>query len=176
MVPVRPPPTLEDPKRWSPELNDFIKQCLVKDPQARPRVVDLLTHPFVQQAVTLSPKYVLANLITDFRQKKAELSTATDISETTTTTVTSYATSEPSEFAESSRDTQCDDPLLSYSCESEGRTTEADPNYNLSRAVPTLPFSTVVVNEGNDHEKGEVQQVLEQRAAVEDHTVEKKEC
>lgn len=31
-----PPPRLSNPKAWSPEFNDFIANCLVKNPEKRP--------------------------------------------------------------------------------------------------------------------------------------------
>lgn len=46
-IPSRPPPTVQDPTRFSPEFNDFIARCLVKDPSARPTAAELLTHPFL---------------------------------------------------------------------------------------------------------------------------------
>ncbi|GAM22098.1 hypothetical protein SAMD00019534_052730 [Acytostelium subglobosum LB1] len=49
-VPNMPPPKLSNPKDWSPSFNDFIAKCLVKDPEQRPNVGDLLSHPFIQSA------------------------------------------------------------------------------------------------------------------------------
>lgn len=42
------PPKLDKPSKWSKEFNDFLSQCLIKDPNARPRAEDLLkvTRPF----------------------------------------------------------------------------------------------------------------------------------
>ena len=50
MIPTKPPPTLTDPDRWSPEFSDFLSQCLVKDPEKRASALDLLKHPFVTGA------------------------------------------------------------------------------------------------------------------------------
>lgn len=30
LIPNKPPPTLADPSKWSPELNDFIAKCCTK--------------------------------------------------------------------------------------------------------------------------------------------------
>jgi hypothetical protein len=30
LIPNKPPPTLADPSKWSPELNDFIAKCCIK--------------------------------------------------------------------------------------------------------------------------------------------------
>jgi hypothetical protein len=34
-IPVRPPPTLADPRKWSKEFNSFIASTLIKDPTKR---------------------------------------------------------------------------------------------------------------------------------------------
>lgn len=36
------PPTLKQAEKFSPELNDFIASCLVKDPEGRPSAALLL--------------------------------------------------------------------------------------------------------------------------------------
>jgi serine/threonine protein kinase len=49
-----PPPSLsddDDPSHsWSAEYQDFIAQCLRKDPRDRPTCQELLAHPFLQRA------------------------------------------------------------------------------------------------------------------------------
>lgn len=42
LIPSSPPPTLTTPKKWSKEFNDFLKQCLIKDPEKRPPANELL--------------------------------------------------------------------------------------------------------------------------------------
>lgn len=39
-------PTLPDRPAYSAEARDFVRQCLIRDPQERPSTADLLTHPF----------------------------------------------------------------------------------------------------------------------------------
>jgi len=73
MVPNRPPPKLADPSTWSPDFNDFVSRCLVKDLVVRPRSVDLLAHPFIQKAVQLNPKIVFAEMIADYHRAKVAL-------------------------------------------------------------------------------------------------------
>lgn len=51
MIPMKPPPTVEEPSAWSDELNDFIASCLQKDPDQRPTAAALLSHPFLQNEV-----------------------------------------------------------------------------------------------------------------------------
>eukprot|EP01105_Mastigella_eilhardi_P009071 TRINITY_DN2159_c0_g1_i1.p1 TRINITY_DN2159_c0_g1~~TRINITY_DN2159_c0_g1_i1.p1 ORF type:complete len:637 (-),score=126.31 TRINITY_DN2159_c0_g1_i1:264-2174(-) len=41
------PPTLTDSRKFSPQFSSFIASCLVKDPDSRPTVNDLLQHPFI---------------------------------------------------------------------------------------------------------------------------------
>ena len=41
MIPKASPPTLQDPK-WSSKFRDFLKYCLIKDPDKRPGAADLL--------------------------------------------------------------------------------------------------------------------------------------
>ena len=42
MIPKEPPPTLSEPKKWSPEFQDFVSKCLVKDPNQRATASELL--------------------------------------------------------------------------------------------------------------------------------------
>jgi len=42
MIPAKPPPQLQQPDKFSAELNDFIARCLVKDAVARPSAGELL--------------------------------------------------------------------------------------------------------------------------------------
>ncbi|KAJ1545490.1 hypothetical protein HK096_006354 [Nowakowskiella sp. JEL0078] len=46
-IPALPPPQLKAPEKYSPEFNDFISQCLKKDPKERPSAETLLKHPFI---------------------------------------------------------------------------------------------------------------------------------
>ncbi|XP_067343074.1 myosin-IIIa isoform X1 [Channa argus] len=50
-IPRNPPPTLHQPELWSDNFNDFICQCLIKDFELRPNVLDLLQHVFIKQTV-----------------------------------------------------------------------------------------------------------------------------
>ena len=42
MIPKEPPPTLSESKKWSPEFQDFVSKCLVKDPNQRATASELL--------------------------------------------------------------------------------------------------------------------------------------
>ncbi|GAB0088953.1 Neither inactivation nor afterpotential protein C [Sergentomyia squamirostris] len=41
-----PPPTLSRPANWSQNYNDFICECLEKNPEHRPYMVEIMEHPF----------------------------------------------------------------------------------------------------------------------------------
>jgi len=51
MIPSKPSPTLKEPSKWSAEMNDFIAQCLKKDPAERKSSKQLRDHPFVKSVV-----------------------------------------------------------------------------------------------------------------------------
>jgi serine/threonine protein kinase len=51
LIPSKPAPTLADPDNWSPEMLDFIKCCLHKEPSQRHDSAMLSNHPFVRQDV-----------------------------------------------------------------------------------------------------------------------------
>ncbi|CAF3490687.1 unnamed protein product [Adineta steineri] len=46
-IPRNPPPCLRQSQDWSNEFNDFIRQSLIKDFEARPSVAQMLVHPFI---------------------------------------------------------------------------------------------------------------------------------
>eukprot|EP01091_Cochliopodium_minus_P014305 TRINITY_DN482_c0_g1_i1.p1 TRINITY_DN482_c0_g1~~TRINITY_DN482_c0_g1_i1.p1 ORF type:complete len:247 (-),score=101.72 TRINITY_DN482_c0_g1_i1:135-875(-) len=50
MIPQNSPPTLDEPKDWPEEFNDFLSKCLVKNPEKRPFAKDLLSHNFLKNA------------------------------------------------------------------------------------------------------------------------------
>ncbi|XP_059059333.1 neither inactivation nor afterpotential protein C [Achroia grisella] len=43
-----PPPNLSKPAMWSNDLNDFITECLEKNPEHRPYMMELVEHPFIK--------------------------------------------------------------------------------------------------------------------------------
>ena len=47
MIVTRPPPKLD--QSWSSEFQDFVAQCLKKDPKVRASTEDLLAHPFMKK-------------------------------------------------------------------------------------------------------------------------------
>lgn len=60
MIPKDPPPTLKDKDMWSPTFQDFVAQCLVKDPSQRKTAAEMLLHPFVADC---KPNALLAELV-----------------------------------------------------------------------------------------------------------------
>ncbi|KAM4582047.1 serine/threonine-protein kinase 4-like [Fundulus diaphanus] len=75
MIPTNPPPTFRNPDQWSPDFVDFVKKCLVKNPENRATATQLLLHPFIKSA---KPNSILRALIQDAmeiklkRQEEAE--------------------------------------------------------------------------------------------------------
>lgn len=60
MIPTKPPPTLKEPKSFSSEFSDFIRQCLVKNPEERPSATSLLQQRFIK---TAKPVSILKDLV-----------------------------------------------------------------------------------------------------------------
>lgn len=50
LIPTKPKPTLRNPKKFSPEFNDFLSQCLKKNPKERPSAKKLLSHKWIKKA------------------------------------------------------------------------------------------------------------------------------
>ncbi|XP_055920524.1 neither inactivation nor afterpotential protein C isoform X1 [Eupeodes corollae] len=44
-----PPPTLFKPTNWSQVINDFISECLEKNPENRPMMMEMVEHPFMTE-------------------------------------------------------------------------------------------------------------------------------
>lgn len=42
MIPTNPPPTFRKPELWSDDFTDFVKKCLVKNPEQRATATQLL--------------------------------------------------------------------------------------------------------------------------------------
>jgi len=54
MIPSRPPPKPSEPEKWSKDFNDFVAQCLIKNPENRPVAGDLLKHNFIAKSKSTS--------------------------------------------------------------------------------------------------------------------------
>ena len=50
MIPSKPPPTVEEPSKFSAQFNDFVAKALVKQPKARLTAAALHQHEFAQRA------------------------------------------------------------------------------------------------------------------------------
>ncbi|KAH8248818.1 hypothetical protein KR032_003465 [Drosophila birchii] len=46
-----PPPTLMRPTNWSQQINDFISECLEKNAENRPMMVEMVEHPFLTELI-----------------------------------------------------------------------------------------------------------------------------
>ncbi|KAJ5074609.1 sterile20-like kinase isoform b-related [Anaeramoeba ignava] len=49
-IPKQPSPKFSEPDKWSSNCKDFLSKCLIKNPNERPNVEDLLEHPFIKTA------------------------------------------------------------------------------------------------------------------------------
>jgi len=70
MIPSRPPPRLTEPEKWSKDFNDFVAQCLTKNPEQRPNATDLLKHSFIGKAKTVA---ILATIIEEANEIIAKI-------------------------------------------------------------------------------------------------------
>ncbi|XP_062870722.1 serine/threonine-protein kinase 3 [Trichomycterus rosablanca] len=69
MIPTNPPPTFRKPELWSDDFTDFVKKCLVKNPEQRATATQLLQHPFITSA---KPVSILRDLITEAMEMKVK--------------------------------------------------------------------------------------------------------
>ncbi len=46
------PPRLPDGAAFTPAFADFVRLCLIKDPERRPKLDALIAHPWIVHAVT----------------------------------------------------------------------------------------------------------------------------
>lgn len=70
MIPTKPPPTLRDLTKWSPDFVDFVNSCLVKNPEERPSASQMLNHNFIKNA---KPATILLQLIAEAREIREKL-------------------------------------------------------------------------------------------------------
>ena len=49
---TEPPPRLKEQGKWSETFHSFIASCLRPEPSERPTAVELLSHPFILQAIS----------------------------------------------------------------------------------------------------------------------------
>eukprot|EP00736_Rhodelphis_marinus_P008235 Rmarinus@m.17198 len=88
MIPNRDPPRLTHPERWSDDMNDFVAQCLTKDPNLRPSAEQLLQHPFLTRKP--AKPAVLADLIDMCMDKIAEFRETATTADTDDNADTTY--------------------------------------------------------------------------------------
>jgi len=70
MIPSKPPPSFNQPDKWSSEFIEFVSRCLVKNPEERATASELLQHDFIKNAK--SPD-ILAGMIAEAQQIREHL-------------------------------------------------------------------------------------------------------
>ncbi|KAL6425676.1 hypothetical protein ACFW04_009644 [Cataglyphis niger] len=70
-IPRNPPPSLKNPDIYSPELTDFIAECLVKDLEHRPFASELKEHPLLSSVEPIVGK-IREQLREEIRRQRAE--------------------------------------------------------------------------------------------------------
>ncbi|CAH0724788.1 unnamed protein product, partial [Brenthis ino] len=70
-IPRNPPPSLSHPEIFSPQLGDFISECLVKDMNQRPFARELLEHPLLLAVNNFEDK-IRKELRAEIKRQRAE--------------------------------------------------------------------------------------------------------
>merc|ERR1719431_7810 len=140
------PPRLDHPHRWSKEFNDFLKQCLVKDPHRRPSAQDLLKHPFIRAASDRKP---LLDLLAEFKaeiinEEEMDVDEEATAQEEPEDTFSSASTFSSSSVLDTSADSSFDRGDRKISAHA---TLQTSPHKYLPTAAPTIP------EEGSEHQK-----------------------
>ena len=76
MIPSKPPPSFNQPGKWSSEFIEFVSRCLVKNPEKRATASELLQHDFIKNAK--SPD-ILAEMIAEAQQIREHLQETKEI-------------------------------------------------------------------------------------------------
>ncbi|KAM3967535.1 myosin-IIIb [Aphomia sociella] len=70
-IPRNPPPSLTHPEMFSPQLGDFIADCLIKDMNQRPFARELLEHPLLLAVSSFEDK-IRKELQAEIKRQRAE--------------------------------------------------------------------------------------------------------
>ena len=77
MIPSKPPPSFNEPDKWSPQFIDLVSRCLVKNPEERATASELLQHEFIKNA---RPSETLRQMIAEAQEMKERLQQAVVVS------------------------------------------------------------------------------------------------
>eukprot|EP01124_Arcella_intermedia_P027963 TRINITY_DN558_c0_g2_i6.p1 TRINITY_DN558_c0_g2~~TRINITY_DN558_c0_g2_i6.p1 ORF type:complete len:1148 (-),score=328.52 TRINITY_DN558_c0_g2_i6:508-3813(-) len=72
-IPLREPPKLSQPQKWSPAMNDFVCQCLQRDTKKRPSIEELLEHPFLKDTYYIHSRSIMLDLVEKVKKEKQKL-------------------------------------------------------------------------------------------------------
>ena len=70
MIPTKPPPSFNNPDKWSSNFIEFVSRCLVKNPEERASASELLQHEFIR---TANPTETLREMIAEAQEIKEQL-------------------------------------------------------------------------------------------------------
>ena len=68
MIHTSPSPTVNEPSKWSAELQSFLKRCLELDPKQRGTPDELLQDPFLKKAS--SPEEFVQFALSTIQEKR----------------------------------------------------------------------------------------------------------
>mmetsp|Transcript_4673 Transcript_4673/g.4574 ORF Transcript_4673/g.4574 Transcript_4673/m.4574 type:complete len:275 (+) Transcript_4673:619-1443(+) len=134
-----PAQSLTEPRKWSPEFNDFVSKCLTIDPKQRPTAKELLIHPFIRRA---RGPGLLSELVANAMDSIERSRTAENVSE----------------GSESEEDAECDNGSMVYK-----GTEEFDSGtviqYDTMVEIPEEnKMSTIIIKDGKENRNKEAEQ------------------
>jgi serine/threonine protein kinase len=68
-LPKEPSPTFKQPEKFSSQANNFIKECLIKNPIKRPDSKMLIQHPFILETINKGTQYMSDVVIKMVKEK-----------------------------------------------------------------------------------------------------------
>ena len=69
MIPTKPPPFFKSPEKWSADMQEFVKKCLVKNPEERMSATQLLQVKLGFCLLSLNSSHKITNLLDRFSSK-----------------------------------------------------------------------------------------------------------
>ncbi|XP_049851815.1 serine/threonine-protein kinase 4 homolog A-like [Schistocerca gregaria] len=136
MIPSQPPPSLKKKLKWSPEMNEFLENCLKKEQESRFSTFQCLEHPWLKMYTFDSNPLIelIANvdeLIKQYGGKEKALSAIYNDSNESSTSSLSNAQS-----MSSTRDTQDINTMVVIDGDDEKRNSTSFLNFDTYKKLP----------------------------------------